>query len=61
MVAECDRWVAEHDTVPAPGEVAEVLVDAECSAGLYEGCSSDLELAYADYTAQAARYMGVQL
>lgn len=58
VVADVDGWLAEHDEVPAPGEVAEVLVDSECAAGLYEGCSSALEMAYADYSAQAARYLG---
>lgn len=44
-----------------PGEIAEVIVDHQCARGDYQGCSSELEQAYCDYQAQAARVLGVRL
>lgn len=38
-----------------PEDVAAAAVDADVAAGEYEGCSSDLEIAYDDYRAQAQR------
>jgi hypothetical protein len=36
-----------------PTDIAMHLVDRDVAAGHYEGCSTDLELAYGDYLAQA--------
>lgn len=41
----------------SPEEIAAHLVDLDVSRGEYEGCSSDLELAHADYVAQAQRML----
>lgn len=46
--------------VEIPYAVAESLVDDECSRGLYEGCSPELEMAFTDYQSQAARVLGVE-
>ncbi len=37
--------------------VAEHYVDEECAAGVYEGCSTDLELAYFEYQGTALRIL----
>jgi hypothetical protein len=36
---------------------AETLCDAEVARGDYAGCSTDLELAFADYEARAVRLL----
>lgn len=43
----------DNDYEPAPDEVARDLVDQDVAAGDYEGCSSDLEIAYVEYEALA--------
>lgn len=40
-----------------PSEVAMFLTDRDVAAGEYDGCSSDLEMAYSDYVAQAERIL----
>lgn len=55
-LAMADLGVEVH-----PDGIAEVIVDAQCARGDYQGCSSELEQAYCDYRAQAARALGVQL
>jgi hypothetical protein len=41
------------DYEPDADEVARSLVDEDVAAGEYEGCSSELELAYIEYEALA--------
>lgn len=40
-----------------PEEVACSAVDDDVDAGEYEGCSTELEIAYEDYLAQAKRVL----
>jgi hypothetical protein len=44
---------------PAPRDVAACLCDQDCAAGLYEGCSSELEAYHGEYEAMAARLLGL--
>lgn len=44
-----------------PHAVAESLCDEECSKGMYDGCSPELEMAFTDYQSQAARALGVEV
>lgn len=37
--------------------VAETLCDAEVARGDYDGCSTDLEMAFADYQERATRVL----
>lgn len=43
----------DHGFEPSPDEVAAGLVDEDVAAGEYEGCSTDLDLAYTEYLARA--------
>jgi hypothetical protein len=36
-------------------DVVAAMIDADVAAGDYDGCSSDLEIAHADYTARVDR------
>jgi hypothetical protein len=45
----------DNDYEPSPDEVAAALVDADVSQGEYEGCSTDLEIAFTEYEALARR------
>lgn len=38
-----------------PHDVAEIIVDAQCARGDYEGCSPELESAYSHYRAFAEK------
>jgi hypothetical protein len=48
----------EADFNPTPDMVAEDLVDQDVSNGLYEGCSTELELAYQEFENEAVRQLG---
>ncbi len=48
-----------NDYEPHPREIAEVLVDGDVAAGLYEGCSSELEACFVEYARLAAAVLGV--
>lgn len=48
LLAECDGDAHA---------VAETLCDGEVARGEYEGCSSDLELAFAEYQGRAERLL----
>ena len=37
--------------------VAEALVDSDVASGKYEGCSSELEMAFCEYEARAERVL----
>lgn len=58
MTTTTDRimqvWLAS-DGQASRDDVAAELIDQDVAAGEYEGCSTELELAYSEYVAAAER------
>jgi len=46
-----------RDYEPDEYAVAEKMVDEDVAGGEYEGCSMELEMAYEEYRAEAARQL----
>ncbi len=44
-------------SLPSPSDLAMVLVEEDVAAGLYEGCSNELDLAASEYMAHAERVL----
>lgn len=55
-MTETDRLIREMvEEGIAPDIIAAHLVDLDVSTGVYEGCSTDLELAHNDYLTRATQ------
>lgn len=50
-----------NDFEPAPRDVAEALVDEDVAAGLYAGCSDELEMCFMEYERAASAVLGQEV
>lgn len=54
-----DEWIVEQWSMcPDVWAIVETMVDGEVSAGEYEGCSTELELAWLEHRGHVVRALG---